>query len=118
MEGFKNAYFIHIRNEMKEIEKEIKVLKEEFSLEELNKLFDSLLKTLGTHCLCECKVFECRKCRVRSVIGLLESKITKLERIKALELRFLELFNEYAEYVIEGMGDDIKELTKEVLSDK
>ena len=51
-------------------------------------------------------------------MNIIETKIAELRRIKALELEYLRLFNEYAEYVLNDIEDDLKELEKEVLTDE
>ena len=118
MEGFVRADLIYVKNRMNEIEKEVKELKEKFNTDELRTLFNRMLITLGNYCRHDCKEVKCSNCRIGRVIGIIETKIAELERIRVLELEYLKLFNEYADYILEEMEDDLKELEREVLGNE
>jgi len=118
MEGFVRADIIKIKKDMEVIEKEIKELKDEFSIDNLRHLFGRLLTIIGNYCRHDCKTMKCSNCRIGRVISIIETKIAELERIRVLEMEFLKLFNEYTEYVIKEAEDDLKELEREVLGDE
>ena len=103
---------------MEIIQKELNELKEKFSMDELGTLFNRMYVALTNYCLNDCVNRNCKECRINKVMNIISAKLDELDRIKALELKFLKLFNEYAEYVLNDIEDDLKELEKEVLSDE
>ena len=118
MTGFKRADLIKVKNDMEIIQKELNELKEKFSIDELGTLFNEMIVILGNYCRHDCKELTCNECRIGKLMNIIETKIAELRRIKALELEYLRLFNEYAEYVIEEVENDLKELEQEVLTDE
>jgi len=118
MSGFKRADLIKVKNDMEIIQKELNELKEKFSIDELRKLFNEMIVILGNYCRHDCKELTCNECKIGKLMNIIETKIAELRRIKALELEYLRLFNEYTEYVIKKVENDLKELEQEVLSDK
>ena len=118
MTGFLRERIIKVKNDMETIQKELNELKEKFSMDELRAIFNRMYVTLTNYCRHDCVNRNCKECRINKVMNIISAKLDELDRIKALELKFLKLFNEYAEYVIEEVENDLKELEQEVLSDE
>ena len=118
MTGFKRADLIKVKNDMEIIQKELNELKEKFSMDELRAIFNRMYVTLTNYCRHDCVNRNCKECRINKVTSIISAKLDELDKIKALELKFLKLFNEYAESILNDIEDDLKELEKEVLSDE
>ena len=109
---------LKLKEEMDTTILELIRLKERFCTDELRTLFNRMYVTLTNYCLNDCVNRNCKECRINKVMNIISAKLDELDKIKALELKFLKLFNEYTEYVIKKVENDLKELEQEVLSDK